>query len=288
MVPHYIPFTSSTDRRTSPERSEASGLTWRTLGVDSLSGYQLSGAGGLDKWATRVSQGTWSEESPAPEPLRNLTMGTTGLDQREPVVQIGACGIVGPYSKHLSTSITIGVCSTWSDQLVIFLQRLLQSTREARWPCPPPTPYQRLLVPGHRPAPSSPLSRRGLALGQRRESKVRLDDSEVGEELLGLGVVDAGSDNHIITRDPIDGGGDLVLIASLKGVDHSKHLGSVAASRGGIGQNQSNGLLGVDDEYGSNGQGHALLVHVGGILMVDPVRLISRCLFSRHPIAYIS
>jgi hypothetical protein len=84
-------------------------------------------------------------------------------------------------------------------------------------------------------------------------------------------------DNHIITGDPVDRGGDLVLITSLEGVDDTENLGSVATSGGGVGQDQTDGLLGVNDEDGADGKGDALGVHVGGILVVQPRRDIIRC-----------
>ena len=70
----------------------------------------------------------------------------------------------------------------------------------------------------------------GLLLGQRSESEVWLDDTEIREQCLSLLVLDAGVDNHIITGDPVDWGGDTVLIAGLEGVDDTKDLGGVAAS----------------------------------------------------------
>jgi len=108
-------------------------------------------------------------------------------------------------------------------------------------------------------------------LGQRSESKVGLYDAKLGEQLLGLLVVNGRVDNHIITRNPVDWSSDLVLITSLKRVDDAENLGGVAASRGGIRQDESDGLLGVDDEDGSDGEGNALGVYVGGVLVVEHV-----------------
>lgn len=78
-------------------------------------------------------------------------------------------------------------------------------------------------------------------------------------------------DNDIITGDPVDGGGDLVLVAGLEGVNDAEDLGGVAAGRGGVREDGADGLLGVDDEDGADGEGDALLVDVGGVLVVDPV-----------------
>jgi hypothetical protein len=63
-----------------------------------------------------------------------------------------------------------------------------------------------------------------------------------------------------------------VLVAGLEGVDDAQDFGGVAASGGRVGEDGADGLLGVDDEDGADGEGNALLVDVGGILVVDPVR----------------
>lgn len=39
----------------------------------------------------------------------------------------------------------------------------------------------------------------GLLLGKRCETKVGLDDLDLGEQLLGLGGLDAGVDNDVVT-----------------------------------------------------------------------------------------
>ena len=113
-----------------------------------------------------------------------------------------------------------------------------------------------------------------LLLRERGESEVRLDDAELGEELLGLLVVDGGVDNDIVTGDPVDGGGNLVLVAGLEGVDNTENLSSIAAGGSGVGEDGSNGLLGVNDEDGSDSEGNTLRVNVGGILVVKPLRLL--------------
>lgn len=78
-------------------------------------------------------------------------------------------------------------------------------------------------------------------------------------------------DDNVITGDPVDGGGDLVLVAGLEGVDDAEDLGRVATGGGGVGEDGADGLLGVDDEDGADGESDALLVDVGGVLVVDPV-----------------
>jgi hypothetical protein len=113
-----------------------------------------------------------------------------------------------------------------------------------------------------------------LLLGERGESEVRLDNAELGEEGLGLLVLDGGVDDDVLTRDPVDGCGDAVLVAGLQGVDDAQDLSGVAAGGGWVGEDGADGLLGIDDEDGADGEGDALLINVGGILLVDPVSLL--------------
>ena len=110
-----------------------------------------------------------------------------------------------------------------------------------------------------------------LVLGQGSEAQVGLDDAEVGEELLGLLVLDAGGDDDVVTRDPVDRGGDLVLVAGLERVEDAQDLGRVAARRRRVRQDQADLLVGVDDEDGADREGDALLVDVGGVLVVEPL-----------------
>ncbi|KAI6755403.1 hypothetical protein HG531_004509 [Fusarium graminearum] len=79
---------------------------------------------------------------------------------------------------------------------------------------------------------------------------------------LGLLVLDGGVDNDVLTRDPVDRGGDAVLVTGLEGVDDAEDLGGVAAGGGRVGEDGADGLLGVDDEDGSDGEGNALLIDV--------------------------
>jgi hypothetical protein len=61
-------------------------------------------------------------------------------------------------------------------------------------------------------------------------------------------VLDGGVNNNIVARNPVDRGGDLVLVAGLERVDNSQNLSGITAGGGRVGENGSNGLLGVDDE----------------------------------------
>lgn len=54
--------------------------------------------------------------------------------------------------------------------------------------------------------------------------------------------------NDVVTWNPVDWGGDAVLVTSLERVDHTKNLGGVAAGGCWVGEDQTDGLLWVDDE----------------------------------------
>lgn len=64
-----------------------------------------------------------------------------------------------------------------------------------------------------------------------------------------------------------------MLVASLERVDDSEDLGGVATSRSWVREDGADGLLGVDDEDGADGESNALGVDVGGVLVVNPERV---------------
>jgi hypothetical protein len=111
---------------------------------------------------------------------------------------------------------------------------------------------------------------RSLLLWQRSESEVWLDNAELGEQSLGLLVLDAGVDDNIIARNPVDWSGDTVLVAGLKGVDNTEDLGSITASRGRVREDEADGLLWVNDKDRADSERNALGVDVGRVLMVEP------------------
>jgi hypothetical protein len=77
-------------------------------------------------------------------------------------------------------------------------------------------------------------------------------------------------DDDVVAGDPVDRGGDAVLVARLQRVDDAEDLGAVAARRRRVRQDGADGLLGVDEEDGADREGDALLVDVGGVLVVEP------------------
>jgi len=91
------------------------------------------------------------------------------------------------------------------------------------------------------------------------------------EQSLGLFVLNTGVNDNIITGDPIDWGGNTVLVAGLEGIDNSENLGGVASSGSGVGKDEADGLLGVDDEDGTDSESNTLGINVGGVLVVEHV-----------------
>jgi hypothetical protein len=92
----------------------------------------------------------------------------------------------------------------------------------------------------------------------------------LGEQSLGLLVLDTRVDDHVVTRNPINGCGDTVFVASLEGVDNTEDLGSIAASGGWVREDEADGLLWVNDEDRADSKCNALGVDVGGVLMIEP------------------
>lgn len=83
-------------------------------------------------------------------------------------------------------------------------------------------------------------------------------------------------DDDVVAGDPVDGGGDAVLVAGLERVDDAEDLGGVAAGGGRVREDGADLLGGVDDEDGADGEGDALGVDVCGVLVVEPMGLVVR------------
>jgi hypothetical protein len=105
--------------------------------------------------------------------------------------------------------------------------------------------------------------------GARSKSEVRLDNLDtLGEDLLGFLSGDAGVDDNIITLLPVTGSGDAVLVTELERVNNAKDLIKVTASGGRVGQNETDALLGVNDEDRADSEGNTLSVNVSNILNI--------------------
>ena len=93
----------------------------------------------------------------------------------------------------------------------------------------------------------------------------------MGIFLLRLLCLDAWMYDHIITGHPIDRGCDLVLISCLQRIHHTQYFGRITTGRGRVGENEANSLLGIDDKHASDGESNALLIDIGGVLVVQHV-----------------
>lgn len=76
--------------------------------------------------------------------------------------------------------------------------------------------------------------------------------------------------DDIVTWSPVDGRGDTVLVGSLEGFNYTEKFRRVTTSGGRVGEDEANGLLGIDDEDRANGEGNPSRINIGGILMVKP------------------
>jgi hypothetical protein len=77
--------------------------------------------------------------------------------------------------------------------------------------------------------------------------------------------------DDVVAHCPVHWRSDPVFVASLKGVEHTKDLGCIPSSRGRVREDQANGFLGINDEYRPDGEGNALGVDIGGVLVVNHV-----------------
>ena len=121
-----------------------------------------------------------------------------------------------------------------------------------------------------RSIPSNLGSHQSLLL-QISKPQVRLNSPDLAKLLLSILSGNRRRNNDIITRQPVNGASNAVLISGLEGINDTENLSSVTTSRGGVGHDQTDLLAGVDDEDGADGQSQTLGVHVGGVLVVNHV-----------------
>ena len=61
--------------------------------------------------------------------------------------------------------------------------------------------------------------------------------------------------NHIVTWNPVDRSRHLVLVTRLKRINDTEHFSRVAASGCRVREDEADGLLGINDEDGTDGEG---------------------------------
>ena len=91
----------------------------------------------------------------------------------------------------------------------------------------------------------------------KRDGDLRLDGADLTELLLSILGRDRRGNNDIIAGQPVDGRGYAVLVGGLERVDNTEDLCGVTAGRGGVGQDQADLLVGVNDEHGADGKSKA-------------------------------
>lgn len=69
---------------------------------------------------------------------------------------------------------------------------------------------------------------------------------------------------------PVDRGRNLVLVASLERVYDAEDFGGVSSRAGRVGEDCADSLLWIDHKHAADRECNSFLVHVRGILVVDP------------------
>jgi hypothetical protein len=92
----------------------------------------------------------------------------------------------------------------------------------------------------------------GLFNWQRSETEIWLDNFHLRPDGLGIFSLDTWVNNDILSWHPVNWSGDLVFVASDERVDNAENLCRVATSGSWVGENETNGLLWVDDEDGTD------------------------------------
>ena len=85
---------------------------------------------------------------------------------------------------------------------------------------------------------------------------LRLDNTDIAELLLSILGGDWRRDDNVVTRKPVDGSGNTVLLGGLEGINDTEDLSGVAAGGGGVGHDEADLLGRVDDEDGTDGKSH--------------------------------
>jgi len=101
--------------------------------------------------------------------------------------------------------------------------------------------------------------------------QVGLVDSVFWEKCLRLIVADRRMDNHVFTLLPVDGRGHTVLVTNLERVNDTNNFVKVATGRCWISNQETDGLLGINNENCSDGERKTLGVTIGSVLLVKHV-----------------
>jgi hypothetical protein len=96
----------------------------------------------------------------------------------------------------------------------------------------------------------------------RKGKDIRLDDADVVLAKLLLGSLgrDGRRNDNIVTREPVDRGGDALLVGGLESLDNTEDLGGVTAGGGWVGKSETDLLGRVDDEDSTDRKGEACYI----------------------------
>lgn len=86
---------------------------------------------------------------------------------------------------------------------------------------------------------------------------LRLNNSDITKLLNRVLGLHSRWDNDIFAQCPVNGGVHTILVSGLKRIDDSQDLSSIPASGGWVTKDQSDFLVGVDDEDGADGHGNS-------------------------------
>lgn len=86
---------------------------------------------------------------------------------------------------------------------------------------------------------------------------IRLNNADFAKFLLCVLSGDRRRNDDVVTRQPIDRGGDTVLVSGLESFNDTEDLGSVSAGGSRVGKDKANLLVGVNDEDRADRQSQA-------------------------------
>lgn len=107
--------------------------------------------------------------------------------------------------------------------------------------------------------------------GQWYEAQIRLHSFHIWILNLRLLGSETRGNDYIITRLPVGGGVDGVLVGDKQGIHDTEQLSCAATGRGRIRLDEADHLVGIDDKHRPDRVGDAGGADVGDVLVVEPV-----------------
>lgn len=107
--------------------------------------------------------------------------------------------------------------------------------------------------------------------GQWYEAQIRLHSFHIWILNLRLLGSETRGNDYIITRLPVGGGVDGVLVGDKQGIHDTEQLSCAATGRGRIRLDEADHLVGIDDKYRPDRVGDAAGADVGDVLVVEHI-----------------